>query len=377
MLENFSVPYIPSKNQALIDWKEEGKRVIGYFCQSFPKEIIYAAGILPVRILGDSKSIERGNDFWCRFACYLSRSSIDLGLKGELDLLDGTAFTYTCDTMPYLTPRWQQIPSQKGKFWYYLTRPLMSDTDGARELFKRELEDLKEEIEKHFQVSITDDSLRRAIDVYNETRTLLREVDSIKKMGLINSVEAAKATFTSMLWPPEKSNEFLKSFIAEVKQKEKPIQENRIKFFVSGAMLHNTELFELIEEEGGVVIADDLCTGSRSIRGSISKEQEPLDALASYYLAEDEINWQCPSMLTENRLEERLRYIEDAIENYGIHGVIFAIPIYCDMSSWDRVWLVHRLEEKGIRTLILDQEGYMKTDAVRNRIAAFIETISR
>nr|HID58329.1 2-hydroxyacyl-CoA dehydratase [Desulfobacterales bacterium] len=375
MFEDFSVPYMPSENQAIVDWKDEGGRVIGYFCQSFPKEIIYAAGILPVRILGNSKPIERGNDFWCRFACYLSRSAIDLALKGELDLLDGTVFTYTCDTMPYLTPRWQQIPSQRGKFWYYLTRPLRSDTEGARKLFRRELEDLKEEIEKHFQVSITDASLRKAIGSYNENRALLREVDSLKKMGLINSVEAAKVTFTSMLWPPDKSNDLLRSFIAEAKQNREPAPEKRIRFFVSGAMLHNTELFELIEEEGGIVIGDDLCTAGRYIRGSISQDQDPLDAVASYYLAEEEPNWQCPSMLTENRLDERLRYIEEAIANHDIHGVVFTTPIYCDMNSWDRVWLVHRLEEKGIRTLILDQEGYMKTDAIRNRIAAFIETI--
>ena len=375
MLEGMEVPYLPSSNGELLEWKKQGKRAIGYFCQSFPREMIYAAGLLPVRILGDSKPIKHGNDFWCRFACYLSRSSVDLALEGSLNLLDGTVFTYTCDTMPYLIQRWQQIPSQKGKFWYYLTRPLRSDTEGCRDFFRRELEDLKGAIESYFQVSISDESMKESFRLYNENRALLREIDSLKKEGLVDSVEAAKATFMSMVWPPEKSIEFLRSLISRAKQEGKAEREGRLRLFLSGSVLPNSELYEVIEEEGGTVVADDLCTGSRYMRGSISEDGDPLEALASYYLVEDEINWQCPSMLTEKRAEERLKYIEDTVESLGIHGVVFAIPIYCDMCSWDRIWLVHQLQQKGIRTLILDQEGSMKTDAVRTRIAAFIETL--
>ena len=34
-------------------WKERtGSRIMGYFCTYAPEELIYAAGILPVRILG-------------------------------------------------------------------------------------------------------------------------------------------------------------------------------------------------------------------------------------------------------------------------------------------------------------------------------------
>lgn len=373
--EGLSVPYIPSQNQALIDWKSKGKKAIGYFCQSFPKEMIYAAGILPIRILGDSKPIERGDDFFSRFACYLARSAVDLPLKGELDLLDGTVFTYSCDVMHYLAPRWQQLPSEEDKFWYYLTRPTKSNTEGAEEFFRIELNDLKKEIEKHFQVSITDDALRKAIDVYNEKRALLREVASLKKNGLISSVEEAKVNFGSMVSPPEANNEFLKSFIAKVKEERQPQRDGRVKVFVSGATLPNTELFELIEEEGGVVIEDDLCVGCRYSRGTIPADQDLLIALAKHYLAEEELNYQCPSMLTEGRHDARLKHIEDSVADYGIKGVIFAIPYNCDKHYWDVVWFTHDLREKGIPTLTLSAEGYMKSEAVRTRIAAFIETI--
>ena len=374
MLEELSIGYVPSENRALIDWKNQGKKAIGYFCQCFPKEIIYAGGIFPLNILGDSKPVEQGDSFWTRFACYFSRSAVDLALRGEFDLLDGIVTTYTCDVASYLAARWPQLPFQKNRFFYYLTRP-QTASPGAHELYVRELFEFRKVLENYFRVWVSDDSLRRAIDIYNENRALLREVDSLKKKGLISSVEAAKATFTSMLWPPEKDSEFLKSFIAEVKQKKQPSQDNRVRIFVSGAMLPNTELFELIEEEGGTVIADDLCVGSRYSRGTIRTDQEPLNALATHYLAEEEVNWQCPSMVTEGRLDERLKYIEDAATNYDIKGVILPVPIYCDPNCWDRIWFLSKLRESGIPTLALDQEGHMKSEAVRTRIAAFIETI--
>lgn len=375
MLEDMVIPYVPSQNQALAEWKREGKKALGYFCAAFPKEIIYAAGILPVRIVGTSKAIEEGDVVFCRFACYLSRSSVDLVLKGDLDLLDGTVFSYTCDVMHYLAPRWQQLFSKDNKFWYYLTRPARSDTEGAVDFFRLELAHFREELEKHFRTSISNEALQRSIDVYNESRTLLRKIDALKKQGYISSVEALKMNFMSMLSPPDLTNKALRNFIGKCEMERQAKESGRIKIFVSGATLPNTELFELIEEEGGVVIDNDLCVGSRYIRGEISSAQDPLVALAKYYLADDELNRQCSSMLTEGRHDERRRYIENARSNHGIDGIIFAIPYNCDKHYWDVIWFVNDFKASNFPALTLQQEGNMKSEAIRNRVAAFIETV--
>ncbi|MFC1857546.1 2-hydroxyacyl-CoA dehydratase subunit D [Thermodesulfobacteriota bacterium] len=370
-----SVAYIPSQNQALVAWKDQGKAAIGYFCASFPKEIIYAADIFPVRIMGSSDPIEYGYDEFCRFTCCLSRSAVDLAFKGNLEMLDGVVFTYTCDVMHFLAPRWQQFPSEQGKFWYYLTRPTKSSTEGATRFLKKELSDLKQEIETYFKVAIKDDDLKHAIAVYNEQRELLRDVDKLKKEGFISCVEAQKLNFKSMLTPPEEYNTFLQSLITEIKKEAQPQNQEAIKLFLAGATLPDTELFELIEEEGATVIEDDLCVGSRYRRGIIPADQDPLTALARYYLADDEVSRQCSSMLTENRYDERLKYIEAAIKNHDIKGVIFTVPYNCDKHYWDVMWLQKDLLEKQIPSLILQPEGHMKSEAIRTRVAAFLEML--
>lgn len=370
------VAYLPSQNQRLVDWKNQGKAAMGYFCASFPKEIIYAAGIFPVRIMGSSNPIEYGYDAFCRFACCLSRSAVDLAFEGELDMLDGIVFTYTCDVMHFLAPRWTQFPSEQSKFWYYLTRPTKSDTEGAPQFFRKELLDFKKEIETYFKVTIKEDDLKHAIAVYNQKRELLSESDTLKKEGFISSVEAQKLNFKSMVTPPEEYNLFLQSLITAIKKKAKPKNQKAIQLFLAGPSLPNIELFELIEEEGAAVIEDDLCVGSRYRRGIIPVDQDPLTALARYYLAEDEVSRQCSSMLTENRYHERLKYIEAAIKEHDIKGVVFAVPYNCDKHYWDVIWLQRDLLEKQIPSLILQPEGYMKSEAIRTRVAAFLEMIA-
>ena len=40
-------------------WRDDGKKVLGYFCSYVPEEILYAARILPVRILGSPEPIDQ------------------------------------------------------------------------------------------------------------------------------------------------------------------------------------------------------------------------------------------------------------------------------------------------------------------------------
>jgi benzoyl-CoA reductase/2-hydroxyglutaryl-CoA dehydratase subunit BcrC/BadD/HgdB len=364
-------------SQYLRDWKGNGRKVIGYFCSSFPKEVIYAAGILPFRILGSTEPISEGNNFLTPFACYLARSSVDLALQGKLSFLDGAVTTYSCDVMGFLSHRWSQIKQlPEGYFIHFLTRPL-NLVDGSREIFLGEINSFKESLERHFQVKITDGALAGAIRLYNKNRELLREIDRLRQEGLVTGVEAAAAGFSSMVSPPEESNDSLTEFLAGARQR--PTQNNgrRPRLFVSGSWLPNEELFEMIESAGVAVAADDLCVGCKYFWGSIDENSpDPLNAIASYYLAEDKLECQCASMSTENRVQARLQNILNKVKDLQLKGVIFANPRFCDLQLWDYKVIKKSLEESGIRTLQISVEGSLKTDQVRNRLEAFLEIIS-
>ena len=66
---------IENRHSSLRRLKEQGKRIIGYFCSYCPEEIVYAAGMMPVRILGGegpySLSSRHIQHFYCCCAIIL------------------------------------------------------------------------------------------------------------------------------------------------------------------------------------------------------------------------------------------------------------------------------------------------------------------
>ena len=78
-------------------WKarNEGK-VIGYFCTYVPEEIFYAAGVLPVRILGNHEPEDITGQHIYGSYCPHCRDCLAQGLEGRYDYLDGISMAQTC-----------------------------------------------------------------------------------------------------------------------------------------------------------------------------------------------------------------------------------------------------------------------------------------
>ena len=78
--------------QAVKDWKAAapGRKAIGYMPVYVPREIVHAAGMLPVGILGGGDQIEviQGDAYYQSYICRIPRSTLELGLTGRLDALD-------------------------------------------------------------------------------------------------------------------------------------------------------------------------------------------------------------------------------------------------------------------------------------------------
>ena len=68
------------KTSQLLGHKHNGKKVFGWFCTYAPEEIMHAAGILPVRIVGYSQETELddGNAYLYVNNCSFSRSCLSL-----------------------------------------------------------------------------------------------------------------------------------------------------------------------------------------------------------------------------------------------------------------------------------------------------------
>ena len=89
-----SIPF----NPAIKDWKEDGKKVVGFFCSYVPEEILHAADILPYRIRPTGcKETTSADVYLSRFNCSFVRSCLEFAIKGEYKFLDGVVFENSCD----------------------------------------------------------------------------------------------------------------------------------------------------------------------------------------------------------------------------------------------------------------------------------------
>src|SRR6516164_10926225 len=159
-------------------WKElaAGRKVIGYMPIYVPREIIHAAGFLPLGILGGGDQLEviHGDAYYQSYICRIPRSTIELGLSGRLDFVDGMLFPSICDVIRNLSGMWKLMFPKVYSRYFDVPQNYRDDIGGN--FYINELAELRHDLGELRGKPITDDELRRSIALYNENRRLVIEL---------------------------------------------------------------------------------------------------------------------------------------------------------------------------------------------------------
>jgi bzd-type benzoyl-CoA reductase N subunit len=372
MLEKFcEVNNTFPKTTQILEHKNQGKKVFGWLCTYVPEEIIHAAGALPIRITGYSKEmeLEEGTAFLYINSCSFSRSCLQLGLKGEYDFLDGVAGGSTCDGARRLFDLWRNYIDTP--FYHVLTVP-RKYTQSAHDLYHSQVLQFKEHLEEFMGIQITDESLYRSIGVYNESRSLLRHLYELRKLDNppITGTETMEILNACFRMPKELFNEWLRNLLDRM-DVSASASKSRARLMLVGSAITNPELIESIEELGGLIVTDELCTGTRywSDPVVLDKNSTPVEAISRRYLN----NFPCARMFPS---DERFNRILDLTRDFRVDGVISQIIRYCVPYAHDLPLLTERLKANGIPTLALDVEyGTSGSGQIRTRVQAFLEML--
>ncbi|MBL8317071.1 MAG: 2-hydroxyacyl-CoA dehydratase, partial [Burkholderiaceae bacterium] len=163
---------------AVKQWKAAapGRKAIGYMPVYVPREIIHAAGMLPVGILGGGDALEviQGDAYYQSYICRIPRSTIELGLTGRLDMLDGMLFPSICDVIRNLSGMWQML--FKDKYVRYIDVPQNYEDEIGGRFYMQEMDILRQDLGKLRGKPITDAELNASIAVYNDNRAAIRDL---------------------------------------------------------------------------------------------------------------------------------------------------------------------------------------------------------
>jgi len=359
------------KTEQIIEHKKRGGKVFGWLCTYSPEEVIHAAGGLPIRIIGNSQEteLEDGNAYLYINNCSFSRSCLQLGLRGEYDFLDGVIGGSTCDGARRLFDLWRNYIGTP--FHQVLTVP-RKYTEEAHQLYYEQVSLLKQNLEGYLGISITDDALRESIELYNESRTLLRKLYELRKNDNppITGAQTMEVLNASYRMPKELFNQYLTELLDEL-AKSNIKNSGRARLMVIGSVMTNHEFIGSIEEQGGLVVADELCTSTRywSDPVIINENEPPLKAIARRYLN----NFPCARMFPS---DERFNRIIQMAKDYRVDGVISEIIRYCVPYAHDLPLLTKKLNMEDIPVLGLDVEyGTSGSGQIQTRVQAFLEML--
>jgi len=371
---DFPLGMLSHKNASLLsesiinEYKEQDRKVIGWYCAYIPEEIIYAAGMLPIRIMAEGRESSFSDGYLHSNMCSFTRSCLTRALKGEYSFLDGVVMARTCDAAAKLYDNWCFYV--KTSFTHQMDVPHML-TEDAFEYYCKEAERFKKALEEFLGNSIQDKKLRETIEIYNENRALLRKLYGYLKeeKPILSGSEMFQITRASMILPKDKHTSLMKELIAELPNREKSTSPC-VRLLVSGSIIDSPELFELVEDLGGSVVADDLCTGTRYFWNDIQTDGNPLHAIIRRYTEK-------PPCAIVYPPESKAEHLVNMVNTFHVDGVIFYTLQYCDTHGMNATLDAKKLERLGIPSLQLKVElPNLGTGQVKTRVQAFIEMIS-
>ncbi len=358
-------------NRHVEEWKSSGKPVIGYFCHYVPREIILAAGALPLRLRGAaSQDSSLGDAYLSGRVCTYVRHVMSLALDGQYDFLDGEISSNTCDHVRRSADVF--VKKTDIQFHGFLSVP-RSPRESLYAYFLGELRNLIDGLEGHLGVKIDEDRLRDAIRKMNENR---RRLGALNQMRLedrpkLTGAEALSVHIASQVLPPETFWQLADRLIEALK--ERPgLDSSRGRLIMIGAELDEPEYVEAIESQGALVVADLLCFGARSVLPAMDENApDPLDEIGrSYFFSSS-----CARMIGD--FPRRWKDLKKFVAAARGDGLIFERIIFCDPWGAELHNILHRTKiEEAFPVLSLSREyNIVPTGQVKTRVQAFVERI--
>jgi bzd-type benzoyl-CoA reductase N subunit len=358
--------------------KKQGKRIMGYLCAFVPLEIITAAGFIPFRIRGDtSEPITKADAGMETIICPLVRSCFDTWLKGRYEFLEGIIIPHACDSICRTYQIWQYTLNLP--YSHFINMPHGTD-DSSLEFYKAELDTFRKSLGQFRGGEISDQSLKEAIELYNQNRSKVRELYQLRKSDppLISGSEVARVLVAAVSLPVAEATRLIGGVIDEVKQRKAAPARKSARLMVVGAQVDNVAFIDLVEESGAWVVADDLCPGGRESLAPVDTTLPPLDGIAERYLR----RIYCGRTFRERKgsyeeyMEERFGHIGGMIKDFKVDGVILYIYKYCDPFGFEVPQMKSYVESKGVPVLYVEDEYSMSTiGRLRTRIQAFLELL--
>ena len=358
--------------------KGKGRLLAGYMCTHVPEEILYAAGIIPVRILSAHESQAMTRSYIHETYCSFSHDCAYQGLQHHYDYLDLIVHSSSCIHMAEAFNVWVRFAGFQHKS-FLMTFPHIIHMKQASGIMVESYKEFKQFIEEFAKKPITDEDIEGAIKVYNHTRRLLKRLWEFLRhdRSPITGSEVAAVTLAAQVMDKQECNQMLEQLIQRL-EAEPGKEPSGVRLMVTGGACDDLRIFDLIENlnTSTDLIFMDSCTAARYFWFEIPEDRpDKLEAIAEGYIS----RIPCPAKdnVPGTGEKKRFRFIRQFIEEYKPDGVVFLYQRFCSPQSMDIVALKPVIDMLGIPWTELELDTTVPITQFGTQLEALVEIIKR
>ena len=358
----------------------DDEKLIGSFCVTMPSEVIHAAGARPLKLCSSSYvGFHIGDYITPRDVCPLIKSVVGNVVGGISEIYkacDMYVVPVACDCKKKLA---SQLSDFKPTMPLYL--PLNRSDDDGMAVYVNEVKNIADKISEITGIKVTRESLGREIRKHSEVHREIRRFTKLKsESGILIRGAHALAVMNSLAYDDIYSfGEHLKRLndeLTERKNKQAFLTKKKLpRILLTGSPITfpNMKIPLIIEEQGGIIAADETCLGDRGMSDLVAVCDDSLNgyyrALANRYVR----TCSCP-IFPDN--ETRLHKLEKMVKEEHIDGIIYHVLRGCLVYDYEYEQIEKYFSAKGIPVIRLESD-YNEEDIeqLRIRIEAFIEMI--
>ena len=367
--------FAEGRRNAFLSVKEQKDKnipVIGIFCTYFPQELAVAMGASVVSLCATSdETIPAAEEDLPKNLCPLIKSSYGFGKTDKCpffffsDLVVGET---TCDGKKKMYEYMAEF-----KPIHVMELPNRVSEDGLV-LWKNEIIRMKEKLEEVFGITITEDDIRKGIQVKNAERSAIKKFYSIMKADElpVSGMDVQKTLVgTTFNFDREAIPAQMDELIKRI-QEEGTCLEKRPRILITGCPMGGAteKVVQIIEDNGGWGVAFENCTGAKAIEENVDESIEDVyEALAKKYM---KIGCSCMAP-NENRFELLGKMIDEYKADAVIDMELSACHTYAVETRRVKKFVN---DEKKIPYLSIETD-YSSADIgqLTTRISAFIEML--
>jgi len=349
---------------------DDGRKVIGYTCSYVPEPLVSVEGLQPVRLRApDPCGTPLADTYLSSVGCPYCRSLLENALDGRYDFVEGWVLTASCDhtrrlydNLVYLSPP---------PFAHILDVPHKTGAP-ALDWLTEELDRLARSLADHFGVDTGPDALAEAIARHNAHLARVGALAALRRRDLPPLTGAAfHQVLVACGMAPKDALAGPLQDLARALDRSEPVRSVRARLLVVGSLLDEPAYLRVLEDVGGLVVADRFCVGSLPGLEPIPTGGDPLRALAEHSLRQT----RCPRMMEDFDL--RLADILAAARTYRADGVVLQAMKFCDLWGVESMALTDALRGT-LPVLRVEREyGFGAEGQLRTRAQAFLESLGR